>query len=194
MLKSFEKYLGHRHGFDENMELWCKKIGISKAVVDMSTNFDYHELGHQFSLPFERGTKLKLQTPFMEKPIFGTFDSYSYSAWQNHLYLCADDSFPFKNVEMIPLMGEAKLTRLDVFCTLSSGEKADLEVQVVNHKNMGQRSLYYWAQMYLMSCGKVRITKHCPPPSPSTFCGTVFCRRKSHTLCTESTTLPTCTA
>ena len=57
----------------------------------------------------------------------------------------------FKNVEMIPLMGEAKLTRLDVFCTLSSGEKADLEVQVVNHKNMGQRSLYYWAQMYLMS-------------------------------------------
>ena len=61
----------------------------------MSTNFDYHELGHQFSLPFERGTKLILQTPFMEKPIFGTFDSYSYSAWQNHLYLCADDSFPF---------------------------------------------------------------------------------------------------
>ena len=57
----------------------------------------------------------------------------------------------FKNVEMIPLMGEAKLTRLDVFCTLSSGEKADLEVQVVNHKNMGQRSLYYWAQMYLVS-------------------------------------------
>ena len=49
----------------------------------------------------------------------------------------------FKNVEMIPLMGEAKLTRLDVFCTLSSGEKADLDVQVVNHKNMGQRSLYY---------------------------------------------------
>ena len=95
ILKSFEKYLGSRHGFDENMELWCKKIGISKAVVDMSTNFDYHELGHQFSLPFERGTKLKLQTPFMEKPIFGTFDSYSYSAWQNHLYLCADDSFPF---------------------------------------------------------------------------------------------------
>ena len=57
----------------------------------------------------------------------------------------------FRNVEMIPLAAEVKLTRLDVFCSLSSGEKADLEVQVVNHKNMGQRSLYYWAQMYLMS-------------------------------------------
>ncbi len=69
----------------------------------------------------------------------------------------------FKNVEMIPLMGEAKLTRLDVFCTLSSGEKADLEVQVVNHKNMGQGSLYYWAQMYLMSLRKGQDYKSLTP-------------------------------
>lgn len=95
ILKNFEKYLASRHGFDE-MELWCKKIGISKEVVDMSTQFDFHELGHQFSLPFERGTKLKLQTPFMWKPIFGIFDSYSYYNGEvNHLYLCAEDSFPF---------------------------------------------------------------------------------------------------
>ncbi len=93
ILKNFEKYLGSRNGVDE-MELWCNKIGISKEVVDMSTKFDYHELGHQFSLPFERGTKLKLQTPFMEKPIFGLFDSYSPSGI-NHHYLCAEDSFPF---------------------------------------------------------------------------------------------------
>ena len=57
----------------------------------------------------------------------------------------------FKNVEMTPLAAEIKLTRLDVFCVLNSGEKADLEIQVVNHRNMGQRTLYYWAQMYLMS-------------------------------------------
>ena len=57
----------------------------------------------------------------------------------------------FRNVEMIPLAAEVKLTRLDVFCVLSTGEKADLEIQVVNHRNMGQRSLYYWAQMYLLS-------------------------------------------
>ena len=69
----------------------------------------------------------------------------------------------FKNVEMIPLAAEVKLTRLDVFCTLSSGEKVDLEVQVVNHKNMGQRSLYYWAQMYLMSLRKGQDYKALTP-------------------------------
>ena len=101
ILKNFEKYLGSRLGVDE-MELWCKKIGISKDVVDMSTRFDYHELGHQFSLPFERGTKLKLQTPFMYKPIFGIFDSYCPSGI-NHIYLCAEDSFPFdKSLENTP--------------------------------------------------------------------------------------------
>ncbi len=101
ILKNFEKYLGSRHGVDE-IELWCKKIGISKDVVDMSTRFDFHELGHQFSLPFERGTKLKLQTPFMYKPIIGLFDSYCPSGI-NHHYLCAADSFPFdKSFENTP--------------------------------------------------------------------------------------------
>ncbi|HCB93846.1 MAG TPA: transposase [Selenomonas sp.] len=56
----------------------------------------------------------------------------------------------FKNVEIFPLAAEIKLTRLDVFCVLSTGERVDIEIQVVNHKNMGQRSLYYWAQMYLL--------------------------------------------
>ena len=56
----------------------------------------------------------------------------------------------FKNVEIVPLAAEIKLTRLDVFCVLSTGERVDIEIQVVNHKNMGQRSLYYWAQMYLL--------------------------------------------
>ena len=44
-----------------------------------------------------------------------------------------------------------KLTRLDVACVLDSGEQVDVEVQVANEKNMARRTLYYWAQMYLMS-------------------------------------------
>ena len=69
----------------------------------------------------------------------------------------------FRNVELIPLMDEAKLTRLDVFCVLSSGERTDLEVQVVNHRNIGQRSLYYWAQMYLMSLLRGQDYKNLTP-------------------------------
>ena len=57
----------------------------------------------------------------------------------------------FKNAELTPLTADVKLSRLDVYCTLNSGEQLDIEIQVVNHHNMGERSLYYWAQMYLRS-------------------------------------------
>ena len=57
----------------------------------------------------------------------------------------------FSNTEMSPEHEHDKLTRLDVACVLDSGEQVDVEVQVANEKNMSRRTLYYWAQMYLMS-------------------------------------------
>ena len=57
----------------------------------------------------------------------------------------------FSNTEMSPEHDHDKLTRLDVACILDSGEQVDVEVQVANEKNMSRRTLYYWAQMYLMS-------------------------------------------
>ena len=57
----------------------------------------------------------------------------------------------FSNTEMSPAHDNDKLTRLDVSCVLDSGEHVDVEVQVTNEKNMARRTLYYWAQMYLMS-------------------------------------------
>ena len=57
----------------------------------------------------------------------------------------------FSNTEMSPEHDHDKLTRLDVACVLDSGEQVDVEVQVANEKNMARRTLYYWAQMYLMS-------------------------------------------
>ena len=57
----------------------------------------------------------------------------------------------FAPSEMIPEHEGDKLTRLDVACILDSGEQIDVEVQVVNEKNMERRTLFYWAQMYLMS-------------------------------------------
>ena len=52
---------------------------------------------------------------------------------------------------MIPQNANEKLTRLDVACELDTGEFVDVEVQVVNYHNMGRRTLYYWAGMYLMN-------------------------------------------
>ena len=57
----------------------------------------------------------------------------------------------FSNTEMSPEHDHDKLTRLDVACVLDGGEQVDVEVQVANEKNMSRRTLYYWAQMYLMS-------------------------------------------
>ena len=57
----------------------------------------------------------------------------------------------FASTEMNPEHDSDKLTRLDVSCILDSQEQVDVEVQVLNEKNMNRRTLFYWAQMYLMS-------------------------------------------
>lgn len=57
----------------------------------------------------------------------------------------------FSNAEMSPENESDKATRFDIACVLDSGEQVDVEVQVINEKNMERRTLYYWAQMYLMS-------------------------------------------
>ncbi|MCR5439750.1 MAG: Rpn family recombination-promoting nuclease/putative transposase [Selenomonas sp.] len=57
----------------------------------------------------------------------------------------------FTQTEMSPENEADKLTRLDVTCVLDTAEQVDVEVQVVNHKDMARRTLYYWAQLYLMS-------------------------------------------
>ena len=57
----------------------------------------------------------------------------------------------FASTEMNPEHDNDKLTRLDVSCILDTQEQVDVEVQVLNEKNMNRRTLFYWAQMYLMS-------------------------------------------
>ena len=53
-----------------------------------------HALAHRFTLPYDRGCRLKLQTPLMEKPLIGIYDSY-FDIWGEHnLFLCDEDSFP----------------------------------------------------------------------------------------------------
>ncbi|WP_371914840.1 Rpn family recombination-promoting nuclease/putative transposase [Selenomonas ruminantium] len=60
----------------------------------------------------------------------------------------------FCNTEIIPFNEEDKLTRLDVYCITEKGEQIDVEVQILNKKNMKKRTLFYWAQMYLTTLSK----------------------------------------
>ena len=54
----------------------------------------------------------------------------------------------FTQTEMSPDQHKGKESRFDVACTLSTGEKVDIEVQVVDQRNMPRRTLYYWADLY----------------------------------------------
>lgn len=69
----------------------------------------------------------------------------------------------FTPTEISPENNIDKLTRLDVACTLDTGEKVDVEVQVVNYKDMQRRTLYYWAQLYLMSLASGHKYKELKP-------------------------------
>ena len=44
-----------------------------------------------------------------------------------------------------------KISRLDICCSLASGEKIDIEVQVANDHGWIGRSLFYWSKLYVGS-------------------------------------------
>ncbi len=58
-----------------------------------------------------------------------------------------DISFEDKEFSAESLMDKTAI--LDIYCVTQSGEKVNVEVQVVNHKDIAQRTLYYWSRMYL---------------------------------------------
>ncbi|MBP3781272.1 MAG: Rpn family recombination-promoting nuclease/putative transposase [Selenomonas sp.] len=60
----------------------------------------------------------------------------------------------FQNSEIVPFYEDDKLTRLDIFCVTEDGTQIDVEIQIVDKKNMERRTLYYWSQMYLMNLTK----------------------------------------
>ena len=60
----------------------------------------------------------------------------------------------FQNSEIVPLYDDDKLTRLDIFCVTEDGTQIDVEIQIVDKKNMERRTLYYWSQMYLMNLAR----------------------------------------
>ena len=55
----------------------------------------------------------------------------------------------FIPTEQIPQNEADKTSLFDVACELDTGEHVDVEVQVINHKNMRQRAMMYCAEMYV---------------------------------------------
>ena len=47
-----------------------------------------------------------------------------------------------------------KGSRLDLLCMTNDETQINIEVQVQNRQNMGQRSLYYWAKLYQSTLGR----------------------------------------
>ena len=58
-------------------------------------------------------------------------------------------SITFQNIEMTPELENEKFSRIDFFAIIDDNERINIEVQCMNHRNMVQRSLYYWAQVFL---------------------------------------------
>ena len=57
-----------------------------------------------------------------------------------------DITFIDRDIE--PQFAEDKLSRLDLYGVASDGSRINIEVQLVNLRNMEKRTLYYWARMY----------------------------------------------
>lgn len=58
-----------------------------------------------------------------------------------------------KDIEFIdrdldPEFEEDKLSKLDIYGVADEGSRIDIEIQVLNRKNMEKRTLFYWAKMY----------------------------------------------
>lgn len=129
----------------------------------------YFKGGNIVTLPFsvlkrqiEKDIERKLYNPLNDvlfKFIFGSEDRKQVTiaflnAVLNREGKNAIKDIQFRNSEIVPFYEGDKMTRLDIFCVTEDGERIDIEVQVVNKKNMERRSLFYWAQMYLMNLAK----------------------------------------
>ena len=70
-------------------------------------------------------------------------------AWHRVLIPEFIQDITFIPTEQIPQNEADKTSLFDVACELDTGEHVDVEVQVINHKNMRQRALMYCAEMYV---------------------------------------------
>ena len=59
----------------------------------------------------------------------------------------------YQNTEKMPETVSEKLSRLDI-CLYVAERMIDVEIQVKNHHNYQQRSLFYWGRLYVSNLQK----------------------------------------
>ena len=64
------------------------------------------------------------------------------------------DDLRFAHSEIDPEEETGKGSTLDLLCMTNDETQINIEVQVQNRQNMGQRSLYYWAKLYQSTLGR----------------------------------------
>lgn len=57
----------------------------------------------------------------------------------------------YENTEITRVTEDGKSSRLDVLVFTSSGERMNIEVQVINQNDMPERVLYYWSKLFSSS-------------------------------------------
>ncbi len=57
----------------------------------------------------------------------------------------------FENTEVVKDTEDGKTIRLDLLVNTASGERINVEIQIINQHDMPERILYYWAKIYASS-------------------------------------------
>ena len=99
---------------------------------------------------------LDLKMDFMFKQLFGDPRRKSITiAFLNDLLHRKDQELitdvQYENTELIKDELDGKTSRLDVLVSTSSGERINVEIQLVNQHDMPERMLYYWAKLFSSS-------------------------------------------
>nr|WP_102345839.1 Rpn family recombination-promoting nuclease/putative transposase [Bacillus sp. Marseille-P3661] len=99
---------------------------------------------------------LDLKLDFMFKQLCGQANRKHITiAFLNDLLGRNEDSkitdLTFENTEIVKDTEDGKSIRLDFLVLTAAGERINVEVQVVNHHDMPERILYYWAKTYTSS-------------------------------------------
>jgi predicted transposase/invertase (TIGR01784 family) len=99
---------------------------------------------------------LDLKMDFMFKQLFGhsSRKSITIAFLNDLLHRQGDDRIVdvhYENTELIKDELKGKTSRLDVLVYTSSGERINVEIQLINQHDMPNRTLYYWAKLYSSS-------------------------------------------
>ncbi len=104
--------------------------------------------------PFGRAKTFNALNDGLFKFVFGKDERKAILIDFLNTFLEKELEHPIKNITFLPTEKspkryKGKSSRYDLACELDTGAKVEIEVQLIDQKNMERRSLAYWAQIYL---------------------------------------------